>query len=55
MPMISIRGPKIAKFIEHHIIFHFRIFGQIITDNGKSFKNKEVLALCKGYHIQIVF
>lgn len=26
-----------------------------MTDNGKVFKNKEVLALCKGYQIRIIF
>ena len=55
IPMISIKGPKIAKFISHHIIYRFSIPTQIITDNGKNFKNKEVLALCKAYHIWISF
>jgi len=51
--MISTKGPKIAEFIENHIIYHFGIHAQINMDNGKNFKNKEVLSLCKGYHIRI--
>jgi len=53
MPIISKKEPKIAKFIENHIIYHFGIPAQIIIVNGKNFKNKEVLALYKVYHIQI--
>lgn len=53
IPLISTNGPKIAKFIEHHLIYYFGILAQIVIDNGKNFKNKEVLALCKGYHIRI--
>lgn len=53
--MISTKGPKIADFISHHIIDRFGIPAQIVTDNGKKFKNKEVLALCKAYHIRISF
>lgn len=53
-PMISIKGPKIAKFIEHHLIFHFGIPTQIVRDNGKKIK-KEVSDLFKGYHIRISF
>jgi len=55
IPMISTKGPKIKECIEHHIIFHFRIPTQIIIDNGKNFKNKVVLTLCKGYHIRVRF
>ena len=55
IPMISTKGSKIAEFISHHLICRFGILTQIITDNGKKFKNKEVLALCKAYHIQITF
>jgi len=55
IPMISTKGPKIADFISHHIICQFGIPTQIVIDNGKSFKNKEVLALCKAYHIRISF
>lgn len=55
IPMISTKGPKIAKFIEHHIIYHFGILDQIIINNGNNFQNKEVLALCKWYHIWISF
>ena len=55
IPLILRKGLKIAEFIKHHIIFHFRIFSQIIIDNRNNFKNKEVLALCKGYHIRISF
>jgi len=53
IPMISMKGKKIPKFIENHIICHFGILAQIIIDNGKTFKNKEVQALCKGYHIRL--
>jgi len=55
IPMNSTKGSKIKKFIEHHIIYCFRIPSQIITNNGKNFKNKEVLTLYKGYHIRISF
>jgi len=55
IPMISTKGPKIAEFILHLIICQFGIPTQIITDNGKKFKNKKVLALCKAYHIRISF
>jgi len=55
IPMISIKGPKIVEFISHHIICQFGILAQIVTDNGKKIKNKEVLALCKAYHIRISF
>lgn len=51
--MIPTKGPKIAKFIEHHIICRFGIPTQIVTNNGNNFKNKELLDLCKGYHIRI--
>jgi len=53
--MISMKGPKIIELIENHIIYRFEIPIQIIIDNGKNFKNKQVLALCKGCHIQISF
>lgn len=53
--MISTKGPKIAEFIEHHIICRFDILTQIVIDIGKNLKNKEVLGLCKGYHIRINF
>ena len=55
IPMISTKGPKIVDFILHHLIYWFCILTQIVTDNGKKFKNKEVLALCKAYHIWIRF
>lgn len=53
--MILTKGPKIVEFILHHLICRFGIPTQIITNNRKKFKNKEVLALCKVYHIQISF
>lgn len=55
IPMISTKGPKIVEFILHHLICQFGIPTQIIIDNGNNFKNKEVLALCKGYNIHISF
>lgn len=55
IPMILIKGKNIIEFIEHHIIYRFKIPTQIIIDNIKNFKNKEVLALCKGYFIRISF
>lgn len=36
IPMISTKGPKIAEFIEHHIIYHFGISARIVIDNGKN-------------------
>ena len=53
--MVSTKGPKIAEFILYHLIYRFGILDQIVIDNGKNFKNKEVLALCKAYHIRISF
>jgi len=49
--MISTKRPKVVEFIQNHITYHFGIPTQIIIDNEKHFKNKEVQALCKEYHI----
>ena len=53
--MILTKDLKIVEFISHHIICRFGFPTQIVIDNGKNIKNKEVLALCKAYHIRISF
>lgn len=40
IPMISTKGPKIVEFIQNHIICHYGILAQIITNNGKKNSKK---------------
>ena len=42
IPMTSTIGPQIVEFIENNIICRFSIPNQLIMDNGKNFKNKEI-------------
>lgn len=54
-PLVSIIGPKIANFIDTHIIHRFGISHKIISDNGLCFKNQHVIALCNVYNIHHSF
>lgn len=53
--LVSTTGPKIAKFINPYIIYHFGIPQKIISYNGPPFKNQHVRVLCYGYNIQYSF
>jgi len=52
IPLTYVTSKQISKFILNHIICCYGIPSTIITDNGKSFKNKEVKDLCDKFHIQ---
>ncbi|KAH9318200.1 hypothetical protein KI387_019969, partial [Taxus chinensis] len=49
IPLISIKKEKIVEFINHHIICRFGVPHRLITDNGKSFKNKLLQDLCDNF------
>eukprot|EP01018_Ginkgo_biloba_P022896 Gb_03699 [translate_table: standard] len=52
IPLTTVTGKQISKFILNHIICRYGIPSVIIIDNGKSFKNKEVRALCDKFHVK---
>eukprot|EP01018_Ginkgo_biloba_P012948 Gb_20485 [translate_table: standard] len=52
IPLTTVTGKQISKFILNHLICCYGIPSVIITNNGKSFKNKEVRALCDKFHIK---
>jgi len=52
IPLTYVIGKQISKFILNHIIYCYGIPSTIITDNGNSFKNKNIKTLCDKFHIQ---
>ena len=55
IPLVSMIDPKIASFLETHIIYQFGIPVRIITDNGASLKNQHMRRICNTYKIKYSF
>ena len=53
--MTSTIGSQIVEFIENYIICRFGVPNQLIMDNGKNFKNKDVKWICDKYKIKQSF
>lgn len=50
--MTYITSKQIAKFILNYIICQNGIPMSIVIDNGRNFKNHEVIEICEQFHIQ---
>ncbi|XP_026443639.1 protein NYNRIN-like [Papaver somniferum] len=53
IPLKDYAGANIAAFIKEHIIYRFGAPMIIITDNAKSFVNKDVIDLFRQYNISL--
>lgn len=55
VPLRSTTVEVICQFILDNIIYQFRIPSTFVSDNGTSFKNKDVKNFLEKYHIQHKF